>query len=124
MKLILTPLIFLLSFAAQAELYRYDFAIMQAGHVQTMTASNDVRGYAVYVFISRRPPYTSPVMKSSVINVPQPSGAPWFAVEFPSQPGLYLMAAATCDDANDYTTCTEFDNTENAQPRGLLFLVE
>lgn len=123
MKLLITML-FLLSLSAQAELYRYDFATMPAGHVQTMTASNDVRGYVVYLFVSRRESTWSPVVKQAVVNIPQPSGVPWFTVEFPDMPGLYMMIAGSCDSLDDYRTCTDFENTMSTTPRGLLFWVE
>ena len=126
MKYLPLILLLLLIWDAKAEVFHYDFAIVQAGYVETMTVQRGEREFAAYLFISMRPPYVAPQLKFSRIYTPQPAGMPWFRVEYPTEPGLYQMAAGACS-SNQQTinnNCTSFESTVNAEPRGLLFLVE
>ncbi len=110
---------------AKAEVYHYDFTIVPAGHVSTMTVQRGEREFAGYIFVSMRPPYISPQLKFSRIYTPQPAGMPWFRVEYPTEPGLYQMAAGACStNRPTLGDCTSFESTVNAEPRGLLFWVE
>ena len=116
----------LLSGNVKAEVYHYDFAIVKAGYVETMQVQRGEREFAAYLFISMRAPYVAPQLKFSRIYTPRPAGMPWFRVEYPTEPGLYQMAAGACSTnrptlAND---CTNFESTVNSSPRGLLFWVE
>lgn len=121
--------LFLLAFpflSCAEEIFHYDFAVVQSGHVETMQVQRGEREFAGYIFISMRAPYTAPRLKFSRIYVPQPAGMPWFRVEYPTEPGLYQMAAGACSTNRPTLTndCTNFESTINAVPRGLLFWVE